>query len=520
MKPMFSMIFALPVSQSNRRASRVNRGPLRNAGIRSRRSFKLSMERLEQRAVPTILFMPQSFGTETATNHGGPELQDVEVQLVFWGSYWTSSQGQADQARDMSLANSLVGTPYFSGLAEYYTNHEAPTVSINPSADLVTITTAPTSATPDTTLTNGVLTLVNQDLASGQLPTPTAFGNATTVYVVVTPPGCVDSASNAEGGGQLNGWNANDSAVVLPDSPAGQFTNASVIWCRDMPTSDEFSCVLGQQLADIMTDPQGATGVTVGSTPDHSQIGDNEATNLAYRLDGLLVQPYWSQSTGAYIIPDGNTDDVGYSVPFEISGGSHSAFSEGTGSTLTVYIDPFFVDRFSEGDIFAVDRSSSGALTITMANGEETDRFDPEVISSIQIVPYPNGYSPPYYSLDAGNLELDITGDWSDPVGWQVPTITLDKERYCCPGYADASNTTINITPAAGGLIFLPHTLLDVVGAPEDPVTTTININDQADTQGYHWTFSSGVVYVGDQALVTCTAVKPYLDPPRALLVS
>ena len=68
-----------------------------------------------------------------------------------------------------------------------------------------------------------------------------------------------------------------------------------------------------------ITDPEeDAWRITPTIPPFHSydtEIGDFEAANYTYRLNGYLVHSYWSNQDNAYIVPDGNQQN------FYVSGG-------------------------------------------------------------------------------------------------------------------------------------------------------------------------------------------------------
>ena len=87
----------------------------------------VSVEKLEQRVLLTIVFTPQ-FGAEATTfltgNPAGsvPPLKSPPVYLEFWGSYWNSGTGPAEQAQIVAAAQTLFSTPFFSGQSQYGTD--------------------------------------------------------------------------------------------------------------------------------------------------------------------------------------------------------------------------------------------------------------------------------------------------------------------------------------------------------------------------------------------------------------
>src|ERR1700675_3478218 len=77
------------------------------------RKASLQVEALEERAVPTIAFTPH-FGAETTSGTTSYSLQSPTVNLVFSGSYWSTAQGQQDEAGLISSAKSIISGPYLS----------------------------------------------------------------------------------------------------------------------------------------------------------------------------------------------------------------------------------------------------------------------------------------------------------------------------------------------------------------------------------------------------------------------
>ena len=279
-------------------------------------------EPLEARVVPTIVFSPQSYGTETAVNGGGEKLPNVTYVPIFWGNYWGTTAGNTELWRDVGLVKDLSQTTYFSGLRQYLGT--SPSVSLNPAAYENLSTSAPTSAIGDATLLGEVTNLVASGIGSGAVPQPRAFGNSTPIYVVITPPGSIDNMPASLGGGQAIGWNRNIGGMLFPQygNQRAELGAASVIWLSDFTNPDDFTTTLGHESVEMMTDPfQDTSGIGITNPP--SQICDNEAENLEYRLNGTLVQSYWSQADGAFIIPDGNSFDFEVSAGFGFPGRIH-----------------------------------------------------------------------------------------------------------------------------------------------------------------------------------------------------
>src|SRR5689334_6453534 len=76
----------------------------------------LHLEFLEDRRTPAFGFLP---GPDV-TYHGGPLLQNVQVQAVYDGSAWeTGAALQQEVGQLDGFLNSFVGSPYMDVLRQY-----------------------------------------------------------------------------------------------------------------------------------------------------------------------------------------------------------------------------------------------------------------------------------------------------------------------------------------------------------------------------------------------------------------
>src|SRR5438270_12769706 len=77
----------------------------------------LCLEALEDRTVPSILF--NNATTTTISDEGGPVLDNVHVELIFWGSGWNTGQGPTLRSQTEAAVDSITGGPYLSYLSQY-----------------------------------------------------------------------------------------------------------------------------------------------------------------------------------------------------------------------------------------------------------------------------------------------------------------------------------------------------------------------------------------------------------------
>src|SRR3989442_9418923 len=75
------------------------------------------LELLEDRVVPSVVFR-NSFDpgpSSSIIDLGGPVVAHVQVQTVFWGTFWDSNPQMVQDIRDKVL--NILNDPYLSGLA-------------------------------------------------------------------------------------------------------------------------------------------------------------------------------------------------------------------------------------------------------------------------------------------------------------------------------------------------------------------------------------------------------------------
>jgi hypothetical protein len=141
-----------------------------------RASVRPGVETLEDRMVLTIVFNPV-FGSETVsgTNDG---TQHPPVYLIFSGSYWSTAQGQTDEATLTNSAKNILSGPYLKGLTQYGSDGIANFAGTW--QDNATVPSQP----PTGTLQNF---LQNEITSHGALPGINDWQHAP-IYIVVSDP--------------------------------------------------------------------------------------------------------------------------------------------------------------------------------------------------------------------------------------------------------------------------------------------------------------------------------------------
>ncbi len=276
------------------------RGRQTRPQAKPRRKATLAIEALEERAVPTIAFTPH-FGAETTSGSQAYSLISPNVNFVFSGSYWSTAQGQQDEANLLASAKAIMSGPYLSGLTQYGSDGKA--IFGQAWNDSGTVPSNPSS----TAVQNFLQTSITNHNAA---PGTNSWQHAPIFFVVSDP------ASSA---GSNSGWNAPGNYVQLVSFgwfriPVNE--NIRMAWLSTGTDSsghvwkDGFTDLFSHELAEsmvnsvVVTPPSNLPSNVKGDT----QVSDNEPDGgrYQYRLGGNLVQAYWSARDSAFIVPDGN----------------------------------------------------------------------------------------------------------------------------------------------------------------------------------------------------------------------
>jgi hypothetical protein len=376
------------------------------------RRSTLHLEVLEDRITPSILFSPQN-GAENATNGGGQILGQsswgVPIYTIYWGSYWGTSGGAAYASQIQNAINSfLYFSPYLDGLHQYGTSYRAGvpgsgTVQVFNYSD-------PSNGFSVSDLQN----IVNNGIDNQGLPESDTYSNEG-IYVVLTPPGI---STMGDGG-----YHTNDSDYDFPFD----FDSMVEAWVGTNGGIDGTTNVFSHEVAEAMTDPNGdAWQVDPRGSSSWNEICDNEAQNYSYRINGYQVQSYWSQSNGAYLVPDGNSQN------FWVNNG-----------TLNLY-----GDQFGSGynDSISIDTNGSGGVYVNM-NGEVAS-FDAGRISSINVYGYGGNNTINVYNtnvnvtIQSGGYDTVNLGNGYDGVQGIQGSVNVTNPPYY---------TALNINDGANG---------------------------------------------------------------------
>ncbi len=232
--------------------------------------------------VPAGLEAPPGGGvTPSFSDHGGAVIPNVHLVLIFWGVGWNATTANPTMGAVTDAVINILTGPYMNSLSQYRgvdSGHLQASV-------LVSEAVSSSPATPPNNFNNGdVQTLLVNLIAAGRLPDPST--DAQLLYIVMLPPGASQPGLLGEhtyfsySGNNLHyGWVANGSSLD------------SVTW------------VFSHELVESVTDPEGTaitgTGCNQGGW---CEIGDVCTANNT-RVNGVLVQRYWSQFDQQCVVP-------------------------------------------------------------------------------------------------------------------------------------------------------------------------------------------------------------------------
>jgi len=227
----------------------------------------------------------------STTDGGGLVLTNVEVVVIFWGSYWSSASPAPSPTPQQyyQAFTGIVTGPYMTGLKQYRGVGPGTMLGsfINDSSD-------PANGYAD----SDVVTML-QNFFQNNSNVPAPLAGHSRFYAVVTPPGLNNSLGGDLGQHQSFTYNGVMAFYAWIDSIGG-LTDS---------TSDGVINTFSHELVEACTDPLG-TGILVNGTGvTNDEIGDTCNNEFGIvQMNGLTcnVQCYWSKADNACIIPLGH----------------------------------------------------------------------------------------------------------------------------------------------------------------------------------------------------------------------
>jgi hypothetical protein len=236
--------------------------------------------------------------TVTSTDdNGGRVLTDVEVILVFWGSFWSATPAPSPSRDQYEQAiTGIVTGPYMSGLNQYRGVGQGTVIYSEIFDD-----TSPANGYTDADV---VAMLTSRFTNNPSMPQPAAGHNR--FYAVIAPQGVNNSLTQFAGQHQSlthNGhtayyaWVDNTGSLTGHNCVTKVFSHEFVEACTnpDVDTSNNSILVQGTN--------------SVGSTVTNDEIGDtcnNEYATVDMNGITCSVQSYWSKAANTCVLPLGS----------------------------------------------------------------------------------------------------------------------------------------------------------------------------------------------------------------------
>lgn len=350
------------------------------------------VEGLEDRCLPSVLFGGPA--NKTVSDNNGLVINNARVDLIFWGSAWTA----AEQSLIQTAVDAILQGPYVTAASQYRGG-----IGQGSRVNSYGITdTSPPSHFTIADVQDFLLANIKDFNAAGPVTespttTPDIF------YFVVTQPGSSDPTE------RLGGFHS-----YLTDNTTnyhyGWTINTGATAAARLDTVTE---VFTHELIEAVTDPEGtAVQVKPRNASNWNEVADGPAQRYAYRVGGYLEQSYLSVRDNAYVVPDGNGQNVQVSAA----------------RVLTVNGDQLA----DKDDTIVVRRSTAGGIEVVL-NGE-TFSFDAGAVRSVTIkgltgddsvtVDGTNGAVGVPVSFDGGTGTNTLTG----PDGVNTWTVTAQNK--------------------------------------------------------------------------------------------
>jgi hypothetical protein len=371
----------------------------RAAGYRAR---ALNIEHLEDRR---LLSGPD------VTYHGGPLLQNVQIESVFYGQSWNTNTTLEQLASQVDGFLQYFPTSAYMNVLKQYNVGDGSFLN-----DLV-IAQNPSNGTIDDSQIRQIL---NSEIGSHQLATP----NANSLYVFFTTPGVVVTDQGQNSVKDFAGYHDTftDSAgapvyyAVVP-YPTGGVANAQ------LTAFQQATVILSHEVSEAITDPDTQTG---WFDPRNGEIGDIADGHIGV-LDGYVVQGIWSQVQNQIVIP-----------------------SDTTGSTLQVNILPVqaTADQAFTDVVATILGAPSGSTTSSFT---ATIDWGDGVTSAGTITADPNG-----------GFDISGTNTYSQPGSFPI-TVTVRNQSGAVVG-SGVSSATVTAAAATATLAAKGTVLTETVG--------------------------------------------------------
>lgn len=262
--------------------------------VESFTTYFLSERRIEgswsHPTVDTLVFAEHSLPGFSVSNHGGPVGSGMPVELLFWGSWWTTAEGAARQNLYSTRVQQVLASTYFAELVQYgiaKPHWRGARVVLQPGPPMSFTSNDDVQAVPD---------LIDDLIDDDVYPDP---DDEKIAFVVFMPKGFTQSIN-------ANGSHTKDYDYEFPFDKDWYW----VAWVRafeDAGTDTQEMAIrtFSHELVEMLSDPE--LDAWYAGQPQTGEIGDagadKDGTKQAAWVNGAMVQAYWSNQFGATVIP-------------------------------------------------------------------------------------------------------------------------------------------------------------------------------------------------------------------------
>jgi hypothetical protein len=220
-------------------------------------------------------------GTARFVDRGGPVLHAARIHLLYWGSAWTATAASSPTPDQITAAvRWMVTGPYLSELAQYR--------GIRPAVlrgSAVVTTSDPHDGFGDEEVSD----FLDAQFDARVVPAPDPDNQD--LYIVVIPVG-VSAGDSSEFDGEHSYYKRHGQRIHFA-------------WIADSGSLAGATRILSHELVESLTDPDGSAILGVPGTC--RQVGWCEIADICPGtavVNGVTVDPYWSERAGACIAPD------------------------------------------------------------------------------------------------------------------------------------------------------------------------------------------------------------------------
>lgn len=394
------------------------------------RAFKPQLEQLEHRHLLAAALV----------NHGVPAIANVQIEAIFYGNYWTTTQGIARRVALQTAMQTLIGGTYMDGLKSLGIAR----------GGIETIDVVPGNVTGG--LVTGLEPIIQREIGNRHLPAPTSQR----LYMFFGPSGADLDGDESHSFFSLGGKNVIYGQVPfnfdsqLNNSFASQtwgFTHEIVEAVTDPYWSDNDT--RGGWWFDNWTDPSYNELCDVAETVH----GDSEVT-----YGGYVVSPYWEAPSPLLKKPG----DTGGNQAPAITSPNNATFRAGMTTNFTFTVTGFPTPAIDEAGnlpagltftdngngtatLSGIPAAGTGGvypISLTASNGIGTDAQQAFTLKVNQ--------PPSITSLNHTTFAVGTAGSFTMTAnGFPAPTFTIVSGALPA-GVKLSASGVLSGTPAAG----------------------------------------------------------------------